>query len=188
MNDVATVMINAVTQKAITTQRGPTTLFILDTSQGDMTTFDKVLAQSAFSLKGQMAQATYRSQPNGNFPPKQFLESILPAQVSPAVQAQQAQSHGAQMFTENVAGIPEADADKAAKAQLREQSIHRQCATKVAAACAPPSREQFWAFTEELVRFYQTGQAPNAIEAALVDQFDARQDTNGFTQADDIPF
>lgn len=179
--EVSTVVIDHVDQKPVRRKDGTnTTLYEVYVvgAIAPLSTFKRELAESAFTLVGQSAEAHYTVKQNGQYT-NYYLEDILPAPASPAERAQRAQE--AQPLLRTAAGLPEpAQALQEAQASQDEKNraIHRQTAAKVAAtlfAASPSDAPTFWENVRTLALYFDTGVLP-------IDQITAPGDE------DDIPF
>jgi len=184
--EVSTVTVDRVEQKTINRRDGTSgTLYQVYVvgAIAPLETFKRDIAESAFSLVGQDAEAHYTVKVNGNFT-NYRLEQILPGKPSPAEVAQRAQEAGpllreaAGLPTPPVAsqGLPAAPTDK-------DKSIHRQTAAKVAAtlfAANPSDAPTFWENIRLLAHYFDTGDIPGTTTPEL--------QGGGEGYFDDIPF
>lgn len=202
MSKLETVVYDAFIVSVDTRQVKSGTMTIWDVVTQDGTkwvTFNAGLGNKAIGLKGQMAdlQVTIEQGDFTNY----YLQGIQPAKsgaappvgsevVQAAQRAQEASQRGPEVSYDQYK-----DLDKE-KEERRNQSIHRQTATKVAAELSE-SPSEFWQNVRDLCEFYKSGYVPTN-DAGQVDRessvtshtADPAEDAS-FFQAnadDDIPF
>lgn len=173
--EVSNVVVDRVDQKPVRRKDGTNTtlyeVFVVG-SVAPLSTFKRDLAESAFSLVGQSAEAHFTVKQNGQFT-NYYLEQILPAPASPVEAAQRAQE--AQPLLRQAAGLPEpAQAlQQAQEAQdEKTRAIHRQVAAKVAATlftANPSDAPTFWENIRLLALYFDTGIIPGAITSDVDD-------------------
>ena len=163
-------VVKDVSRKQITPKNGgnPFTLFEIDAGDNTWTTKRQELALTAHSLKGRTAVISGKVEQKGNYT-NYYLDSIAETDAPPT----------SDIFDTPTATIPESNGNNDA----REENIHRQVATKVAAQLADNPAD-FWQNVDTLMRFYQTGVHPQQEGTNGV----AATQEEGFTGDDNIPF
>lgn len=170
-------VITNVTKRQLVKKETQETFFMydIDTTIGKMQTTKRDIAESAFSLLNQTAELDFTTKHNGTYT-NIYLNKVLPAPSNPAAQAQMAQTAGASDFLTQTAGVVATSGIPTSgtgvgtnitvtsnipdEPSVKQQSIHRQTATKVAAALNPETVAAFWANVHALVKFYETGADP----------------------------
>lgn len=196
-------VVSHIDSKPITSKKTGKAMTIYEiylTDQSRWSTVNTETANAAKSLVGQHATLHVRIEQNGDFV-NQYLQGIgpsnggtVPVQTDQLVgshvpQPQTIAAPPAMITTQTPNILPQSVAtptpDWAMEQQERKnEAIHRQTATKVAAWLAKPDStpQEFWANVDDLIQFYTSGIKPNL-----------QANANGFQGVpagvdDDIPF
>lgn len=191
METLITALVQNVDTKLV--KNGTMTIWEVATPEGKFSTTKPEYGNAARELIGKVADMKVSIQQNGQYT-NRYLNAIRLSRQSVDTPVGQAalRAQEAQQVTYEQYRSGEAEKDS-----QRTESIHRQCAAKVAAAMSTDAVE-FWANVDAVFTFFQTGNYPTWAQAAQAPE--AKQGVTSHTSPsdgdhgwgdapqDDIPF